>query len=220
MKQFFILALSTLIMCSGAYAQSASKEVIKDKQRVEKMSDKQLNSKASKLAKKEAKALKKQGFKEPVGKLPLEKQLDRAYHMQYELDENGNDKYLFENGIGMGSDFNASKDNAMYNAKVALAGQIQEKITAITEGTLGTKEGESINETIKASKSFIAQNLSRVLTLVECYKQDKNGKFEVHIQIAYNYKQAMAAAAESIKAELEKKGVELHGELDKLLNLK
>ena len=216
MKKILTIVLGVLTVCSAVYAQNESKEARKARTAVSKQSEKELNSKASKEARKQAKVLKKQGWVVMPGALPLEKQLDRSYKMQYEFDEDGNAKFIFAEGNTTGKDYNAAKDNATFNAKIALAGQIEENITALTEGTVGYEDGVTINETVKASKSLIAQKLARTLPIMECCRTTKDGKCEVLVRLAYNYSNAMDVAIDTIEQELKAKGLDLHEELDRM----
>ena len=80
MKRIISLAMAALMVCSIANAQT-TKETIKERRQIAKLAQSELNSKASKAAKKEAKTLKKQGWVVAPGHLPLEKQLDKSYSM-------------------------------------------------------------------------------------------------------------------------------------------
>ena len=92
-KSLFISALVAFVMmfCVNVNAQEkATGKAYKDLKKQEKVLDKELQKKAIKEARKEAKKLEKEGFKTPVGKLPLAKQLETAWEKQAELDTEGN----------------------------------------------------------------------------------------------------------------------------------
>jgi hypothetical protein len=57
-----------------------------------------------------------------------------------------------------------------------------------------------------------------VITVVELYRDVKRNK-EVTVQIAYNSEMAMNAAKRVIKQELEKKGEDLHQQLDNAMGI-
>jgi len=88
-----ILAAAVLAGSPCAYSQM-SKEKMKERSEYTKMSRDQLNKKASKDARNEAKRLKKEGWQAAPGALPLEKQLDRSYIMMSEVDNNYMPKFL------------------------------------------------------------------------------------------------------------------------------
>lgn len=220
-KVLFILSLCLLAGTTVSYAQ-LSKEQIKERKEVKKLSKAELNEKASKAARKEAKNLKKQGWQTAPGALPLEKQLDKSYMMQQEFDEDLFPKYLMGEAMSIGQNYDAAKMQALELAKQNLAGQIQTEVTALIENTVANKQLEpedaaSVVQSISAGKNLISQSLGRVITVVEVYRSVSGKNKEVLVRIAYNSEMAKAAAKKAIKEDLEKKGEELHNKLDKLL---
>ena len=93
-----------------------------------KVLDKDLQKKAIKEARKEAKKLEKEGFKTPVGKLPLAKQLETAWEKQAELDTEGNPYWYIASSRAVGGNQSAAALQATNAAKIDLAGQIQTKV--------------------------------------------------------------------------------------------
>jgi len=220
MKKIFTILAAALVMCSLATAQT-TKETIKARKAEARYSKTELNQKVSKYAQKEAKKLAKEGWVVAPGNLPLEKQLDKSYMMQYEYEESGLPKYIFGQATTVGSTYDAAKMQATNNAKIELAGYIESEITALTESTLGNSQispdqAASINEAVQASKSLIANKLGRVIPVTECYRKPNKNAVEVQVRIAYNTKLAMDAAKEIVKAKLEEKGKDLHEQLDKM----
>ena len=220
MKKIFTILTAALVMCTLATAQP-TKESIKVRKAEARQSRTELNQKASKYAKKEAKRLAKEGWMVSPGGLPMEKQLDRSYMMQYEYEESGLPKFIFGQATTVGSTYDAAKMQATNNAKIELAGYIESEITALTESTLGNSqispdEAASINEAVQASKSLIANKLGRVIPAMECYRKVNKGAVEVQVRIGYNTKLAMDAAKAVVKAKLEEKGKDLHEQLDKM----
>ena len=86
MKKLLFVAMAMLIACSASFAQDA-KDIIKERQAISKLAKKELTAKVDKVVKKEAKRLAKEGWVVSPGALPLEKQLERSYTMEYEYDE-------------------------------------------------------------------------------------------------------------------------------------
>jgi hypothetical protein len=166
--------------------------------------------------------LKKEGWTTAPGALPLEKQLDKSYLMQYEFDEDMFPKYIMGEAMSIGSNYDAAKMQALELAKQNLAGQIQTEVTALIENTvanqqLAAEDAASISETVMASKNLISQSIGRVITVVECYRVLDNKNREVMVRIAYNGEMAKEAAKKAIRQELEKKGENLHNQLDQVL---
>ena len=99
-----IFGLLTMMLLSASeitYAQ-ATKEQRKERQELAKASKKELNEKASKAARKEAKRLSKEGWKTAPGALPLEKQLDKSYMMQYQYDADGFPQFIMAEAMSVG----------------------------------------------------------------------------------------------------------------------
>ena len=216
-----IIALMLLLTSGFALAQS-TKEQIKERKELAKASKKELNEKASKAARKEAKRLTKEGWKTAPGALPLEKQLDKSYMMQYQYDSDGFPQYLMAEAMSTGGNYDAAKIQALELAKQNLAGQIQTEVTALIENTVANEQMDqgdaaSITRSVMASKNLISQSIGRVVPVVETYHVVNGNNREVLIRIAYSQDMAKAAAKKAIKKELEAKGDSLHNQLDKLL---
>lgn len=217
----FLLFVALASFAMGSSAQ-ISKQVIKERQEIRKLSKQEFNEKASKDARREAKRLKKQGWQAAPGALPMEKQLDKSYLMQQEFDEDLFPKYLWGEAMSIGENYDAAKMQALELAKQNLAGQIQTEVTALIENTVANKqlqpeEAASVVQSISAGKNLITQSIGRVVTVVEVYRVAGNKNKEVLVRIAYNADMAKAAAKQAIREDLEKRGEELHGKLDQLL---
>lgn len=216
----FALVLAMAVPCT-TLAQT-QKELNKERKEVVKQSKKELNAKVSRSTKKEAKRLQKEGWRVAPGALPLEKQLEKAYTMQYEFDESGYPLYIMAEAMSIGENYDGAKAQALELAKENLAGQIQTEVTALVESTVANKqlaaeESATIVETVKASKNLISQSLGRVFPVVEVYRTKANKNKEVLVRLAYNEKMAREAAKRAIKQELEAKGQDLHKQLDTVL---
>ena len=213
--------MAMLVACTASFAQDA-KEIKKERQTIQKLAEKQLNARVTKTTKKEAKRLKKEGWVVTPGALPLEKQLERSYLMEYEYDADLYPKFIMANAQSVGENYDAAKTAATSLAITNLAGQIQTEVTALIENTvannqLAAEDAASITETVMASKNLISQSIGRVITTVECYRVLNNKNREVMIRIAYNGEMAKQAAKKVIREELEKKGEKLHNQLDEVL---
>ncbi len=216
--------MALIVACSASFAETSdAKQIYKERKELRKLDKKQLNEKSTKAAKKEAKRLKKEGWVVSPGTLPLEKQLDRSYLMEMEYDENLYPKYIMANAQSIGENYDAAKTSALSLAITNLAGQIQTEVTALIENTVANKqlqanEAASIVETIMSSKNLISQSIGRTITVVECYREvKKSGNKEVLVRIAYNGDMAKDAVKKAVRDELEKKGENLHDQLDKVL---
>lgn len=218
MKKILSLMMATIMVCSVSFAQSTN-ETIKERKAIAKLSYSELNKKASKVARKEAKKYAKDGWQVAPGQLPLEKQLDKAYGMYYEYEESGLPKYIIGDAMSPGATYDAAKMQALELAKTNLAGMIQTEVTALIESTVANEQisqeqAQSIARTVQASKNLIVQRLGRTFTVTECYRTLPNKTVQVRVSLAYNAKMAMDEAKAIVKAQLEAHGEDLHEQLD------
>ena len=220
MKRIILFVLTLLIM-PNVYTQTQV-EIIRERQWIAKQSKKELETQVSKATKKEAKRLAKEGWVVSPGALPLEKQLQRSYEMEYQYDDLGFPKYIMANAQSIAEHYDAAKTAATSLAITNLAGQIQTEVAALIENTvanqqLTAEDAVSISETVMSSKNLISQSIGRTIVVVECYRVLKNQNREVMVRIAYNGEMAKEAAKNAVREELEKKGDKLHEQLDKVL---
>lgn len=222
MKLTKIVLAVVLTAVTGISHAQITKDQIKERKEILKASKAELNDKASKAARKEAKTLEKDGWTAAPGALPLVKQLDKSFLMQMEIDEEMYPKYIMAGAMSIGGNYDAAKMQALELAKQNLAGQIQTEVTALIENTVANEqmdaeEAASVTRSISAAKNLISQSIGRVVPVVELYRTLPNKNKEVMVRIAYNGDMAKKAAKKAVKEDLEKKGDELHNKLDELL---
>ncbi|MBQ6764789.1 MAG: hypothetical protein IJP45_06335 [Paludibacteraceae bacterium] len=225
MKKLLMVAMSLIMAASVSLAEtSTQKEIYKERQEIRKLAKKELKVRVDRSVKKEAKRLAKEGWSVKPGVLPMEKQLERAYLMQYEYDENLFPKYIMGEASSVGGNYDAAKTAAISLAITNLAGQIQTEVTALVENTVGNKQlsaedAASITETVMSSKNLISQSIGRTIPVMECYRINSKKNNEVLVRLAYNAEMAKEAARKAVRQELEQKGENLHEQLDKVLGL-
>lgn len=213
----FILSFS---MSANAQMKASGKDY-KELQKHEKVLNKDLEKKAIKAARKEAKKLTKEGFRTPVGKLPLEKQLEAAWQKQAEMDMEGNPYWYIASSRAIGGNQSSAALQATNAAKIDLAGQIQTKVSQLIEAKvanddMGQEEAASLSNVVASSKSIISGTLGRTIPLVEVYRTLPNKNVEVMVTIGYSMQTANQEAIKAIRQELAGKSEELAKELDKL----
>ncbi len=223
MTRLISLIASILILAANVSFAQSSQEVMKERKELHKASSKkELNEKASKDARKEAKKLSKEGWKTAPGALPLEKQLDKSYLMQMEYDENMYPTYIMSEAMSIGENYDAAKMQALELAKQNLAGQIQTEITALVDNSVANKQlsaeqAASITKSVLAGKNLITQSIGRTIIVVEVYRTLPNRNKEVLVRIAYNGQMAKAAAKKAIYEDLDDDIENLHNTLDDIL---
>lgn len=223
-KSLFISAFAAFVMMFAVNAGAQEKATgsdFKDLKKHEKVLDKDLQKKAIKEARKQAKQLEKEGFKTPVGKLPLAKQLENAWERQAELDLDGNPYWYIASARVIGGNQSAAALQATNAAKIDLAGQIQTKVSQLIESKvanddMGQDEAASLSSVVASSKSVISATLGRTVPLTEVYRTLDNKNVEVMITIGYSMQAANKAAVDAIRKELAGKSEELAKALDKL----
>lgn len=223
-KTLFINALVAFVMMFAVNVSAQEKAVGKDRKALakhEKVLDKDLQKKAIKAARKEAKELGKEGFKTPVGKLPLDKQLETSWEKQAELDMDGNPYWYIATSRAIGGNQSAAALQATNAAKIDLAGQIQTKVSQLIEAKvanddMGQEEAASLSSVVASSKSVISATLGRTIPLVEVYRTLPNKNVEVMVTLGYSTDAANKVAINAIRKELAAKSEELAKELDKL----
>lgn len=217
-----VFAAFFMLVTVSVFAQErATGKDYKELKKNEKVLDKELQKKAIKAARKEAKRLTKEGFKTPVGKLPLDKQLETAWEKQAELDMDGNPYWYIASSRAIGGNQSAAVLQATNAAKIDLAGQIQTKVSQLIEAKvanddMGQEEAASLSSVVAASKSVISATLGRTIPLVEVYRTLENKNVEVMVTLGYSMQAANQAAISAIRKELAGKSEELAKELDKL----
>lgn len=185
---------------------------------------KELTSKSIKEARKEAKKYTKQGFYVARGAVPMDKQLESAWMMQLQKEEDGTPKYIIETGNSTAETQAAAKLQATEMAKLAIAGNISSQVAALIENNianqqLNSEEAASVTKTVGASKNLIAQELGRTLLVVEMYK--KIGvNTEADIRLAYDMKSAKEIAKKVIRKKLEDETKLMQEQLDGLMDIK
>ncbi|WP_294593047.1 hypothetical protein [uncultured Bacteroides sp.] len=223
-KTLFISALVAFVMMFAVNVNAQEKAVGKDRKALvkhEKVLDKDLQKKAIKSARKEAKELEKEGFRTPVGKLPLDKQLEASWEKQAELDMDGNPYWYIATSRAIGGNQSAAALQATNAAKIDLAGQIQTKVSQLIEAKvanddMGQEEAASLSSVVASSKSVISATLGRTIPLVEVYRTLPNKNVEVMVTLGYSTDAANKVAINAIRKELAAKSEELAKELDKL----
>ena len=227
MKLKFLISLLSSVLMLACYMPASAqltKEQQKERKEILKVSKSQLNSKATKAARKEAKRLKKEGWQTTPGTLAIDKQIDKSFLMQYEYGEDMYPKYIMGEAMSIGGNYDAAKMQATELAKQNLAGQIQTEIRAIIENTvaneqLNAEEAESITRSVLASKNLIIQSLGKIIPVVEIYRTLQNKNKEVFVRIAYSGDEAKKVAKSAIRRNLEDQGEKLHSQLDQMLGL-
>ncbi len=214
MKTTFNLIIAAVILfctTNALMAQQTNRELKKD-----------VSSRAIRSARLEARKYRKEGYFVAPGAPLLDKQLENAWMRQYETNDKSEPKYIMATGNSVAETQTAAKLQAMETAKLELAGQISTQVAALIENSiankqLNTEEAASVTKTVAASKNLIAQEIGRVIPMVEMYK--KIGKnVEANVRLAYNVETGFDIAKKVIRKNLEEETKIAHDKLEGLMN--
>ncbi len=216
MKTFKLLftLLITLVLLAPVRDSYAAKP--------DKQAKKEMKRKAYKQARKEAKRFRRKGWYVAPGALPMDKQIEKSWELQYKVDEDGYPLYIVATGNSVAETQSAAKLQATELAKLELAGLVQTNVAALIENSiannqLNNEEAASVTKTVAASKNIIAQEIGRVIFLFEIFRKiDKN--VEASVRVGYNNELAKEAAKKVIRKQLEEQTEILHEKLDKLMD--
>ena len=212
MKKIYILTVLAMFCAAAIFAQNTTKE-----------QKKELNDRAIKGARQEAKALGKDGWKTMPGSIPLDKLLEDAWMKQVATGENGQPIYITAYGNGVAESKSVAEAQAIEFAKLQLAGTIESNIASIVKGNMAnsqesTKEATSVTEIIQSSKNIIAQQMGYINPAFKIYRDLKDKKIEVQVRIFYETKQSVIIAKKAIRQELKDKLKKTDEQVDKLLD--
>ena len=211
-----VVALLAFGNAELTFAQKTDREV-----------EKSISSKSMKLARRQAKELKKEGWDVTPGSLPLEKLLEKAYIKAEVENEKGNKKYIFADGNGVGESKTAAETQALTIAKLALASQIESNVNALISSNvaneqLTAEDAASITKVLSSSKELVSAQLGYVEPIFKIYRTPKNNSknVEVQMRIFYETEQSMQIAKRIVKEELKEKLKINEEQLDKMMGIK
>ena len=141
----WLIILAMLIPSAQTMADKRDRQVKRD-----------MRSKAYKMARKEARKFQKANWYVAPGALPMDKQIEKAWELQYEEDDDGYPLYIVAAGNSVAETQSAAKLQATELAKLELAGLVQSNIAALIENSiannqLNNEEAASVTKTVAAS---------------------------------------------------------------------
>lgn len=152
-------------------------------------------TKPTKEVKKQAKRLKKEGWKVFPEDALLEIQITECQLMELEqiADENGNptSRYIMATGLVTASNVEIGKVMARVRAQEEIAGLLETYLTALIESELSniqrpTSEVLSTSKFAMHNKSIIEGTLNHCITVLSIHRPLDNGTVEVQIRLAFD----------------------------------
>ena len=215
MKKSVLFLCLSMIIGSVSFSQTTTNEAKKE-----------INKKAMKLARKEAKRLKKDGWDVAPGSLSLEKLLEKSYIKAELLNEKGNLKFIFADGNGVGQTKNAAELEALTVAKLALASQIESSVNGLLSANVANQQidvndAESITQTLANSKELVAAQLGYVEPTFKIYRTavGNSDNAEIQLRVFYDTEQSMQVAKKVIQQELKDKLKINEDQLNKMMGI-
>lgn len=227
MRKFLLFAF-TVIMAATTNAQSAL-ELAKQQKELNAINRDLLNEKPSKDAKKQAKTLKKEGWKVPAGNLSIEQQLTKSQLLGEELmsgdDGSAVKRYIMHTGQQTSGSYNTGYAAARASALAEIASMISTEIVGALKlkqdndqlSTVNSETNDKFNQRIKA---VVAQSLTNVLPCLAIYRDLPNNNIQVQVRIAYDKKELKKRLKQNLKKSMEADGDELESIVDEILNKK
>jgi hypothetical protein len=212
MKKLLLIVLSCLIT-GITFPQQTTKELRKD-----------LKEKAIREARREAKKYKKEGWAVTPGSIPLDKVLENSWMKQVMVDDNGNVKYISDDGNAVAETKSAAELQAIELGKLQLAGLIQTNMSSLISSNVGnaqltTQEAASVTEVIQSAKNIIALELGYVDPSFKILRNIGKDKVEVQVRLFYDTKQSLEIAKKVVRQELKDKLKLNEGKLEKLMGI-
>lgn len=206
-KAFLIIAIFIAGTCSLMAQTKTSdmyKQQLKEHEALQKYSDKIMETKISKAAKKEAKRLKKEGWKPFPGDAPLETQIIKRLRLET-LTEGSLPKYIIGTSIGLSDNLQVAKNIADIGANSEILTQFKSTIKRIEDQTENStqagKNNASIVETVTKYAGEAESTLFYNLPIVKMYMENNDGNYRVSITKHISTDQAMLALLEKVKAQ-------------------
>lgn len=176
-----------------AFAQSSELEsqmqIIKERNATAKLTDKEIEKKAIKEARKQAKALEKDGWKPAPGSLSLDKQLSNLLLKQYEM--HGNlPVYIVGKSSARSTSYGMARKQAIARARVEIATNMKAEVASLTEISdanteLSNGEVETMAKMVDTSKQLAQQSIGKTDIVFEAIRE-KGNVVEVQIGLVYS----------------------------------
>lgn len=223
MKKIIVCALIAIGLCALPMQAQTEKDIRKERKEQINEAKKNLNHKASKAARKQAKELKKEGWTVGAGSLPMEKQLDRSIMGQMEEDAYGKPVNLLGEANSIGESIDAARFAAMEIAKVNLLQQMQQEIAGGIETTggdqqLSADDAASVMKAVGSFRSIMEHKLTGLRPVVSLYRKLPNKNTECRVVLLYPRTEMEKVLKQALRDELLKDGKRTQKDVDCIIN--
>lgn len=219
MGQLTVNAQTKEFAKEGKTTLKEHKLVVKERKELAKLTAKQFKGQMLKEAKKQAKALKREGWKPAPGTMPIENQLSEYYIQLHELDGRF-PKYIMGRASAKGSTYGVARKQAVARARVDIASSLQAEVASLNEMTEGNTElsngeVETMAKMLETSQTLVQQSIGRTNVVYEIFRE-VDGKTEVQVAVNYDGN----AAKSTLLKLFDEDSAELRAKLQKMLEEK
>jgi hypothetical protein len=212
MKKLLLLVIGLFLM-TASNAQMTKKEL-----------NKEIKTRASRDARKEAKKFAKMGWQVAPGSLPLERLFQSSFEKQLDKDVKGLPIYIFADGNQVGQNRTVAEMAALEFAKLQLAGLISSDINSLVTANIGNaqltrEEAASVGDIVQSAKNIIATELGYIDPVFKIFRNVGTDNIEVMVRVFYDKRQSMDIAKRVVKKELNEKLKLNEAQLEKLMGI-
>ncbi|GHT43429.1 hypothetical protein FACS189438_0580 [Bacteroidia bacterium] len=221
---YFLIAVLAVSLASCGASKNGKAQALDARGTDRTVLVKELNRKAIKQARTEAKNLKKQGYQTFIGDLPMDRQVENSLLKTVDVNDLGYQAFIVGHAEVTAGNITAAKSQALQTAKVEIASLTSSMIASLVESSvtnneITTEDAVSINKSIEASKGLVIADLGQVSKELEIYRTLPNKNVHLILRLSYNAGTALEAARRRAQEKLEGEAQDLHKKLDNILKL-
>lgn len=225
MKKLIVMGALLLVSAMSLYAQDTAelsdselRDAAKARKEVVRQTKKEIESKCLKDAKKQAKTLKKAGWKPAIGTAPLEKQLS-DYLMRHYEKSSGYPTYITAQSNSVSGAYSTARKAAELRARTAIASSMRAEVCELAEDAhknneIDANDVETITGFMSTSKQLVQQTMGRTDVVLDIYRELEDGRTEAWVGVSYD---GSRARADILKA-FENESAEIRSRMEQMLS--
>lgn len=203
-----ILILSVLSLTAAEALNCVAQNA--DQTKTARQLKKELYGNTDKSVKKEARNLKKEGWR--TMDLPIEMMLQRTWEKEFMTDANGDPRFIYVTTEATARTFAAAQMQCESLAKIRIAANISSSVASLAEISLSNNQIDSetantLSQASENSKILVSQNLGRLVNTACLYKMN-GSNYTVRATYVYDMQKSISLLLESIMKNLPDKEIE------------